>query len=104
MGANWEIAEEEFIEAKKNWDLDKLYIELASYKGKALTPVEKKIIRGLLCGLSPAEIGHIINKTRSSSTVRVYLSNGLYKYLEEMLTSQVGKFVKVKNLSNVPHL
>ena len=42
MGANWEIAEEEFIEAKKNWDLDKLYIELASYKGKALTPVEKK--------------------------------------------------------------
>ena len=101
MGANWEIAEEEFIEAKNNWDLDKLYIDLASSKGKALTPVERKILRGLLCGLSPAEIAQIVYKTRSSSTVRVYLSNGLYKYLEEMLSSQVGKFVKVKNWSHV---
>ncbi|MDJ0674415.1 MAG: NB-ARC domain-containing protein [Calothrix sp. MO_167.B42] len=96
--------EEEFVEAKNNWNLEKLYIDLASSKGKALTPVERKFLRGLLCGLSPAEIAHIVYKTRSSSTVRVYLSNGLYKYLEEMLTIQAGKSIKVKNWSHVTHL
>jgi len=96
--------EEEFVEAKNNWNLEKLYIDLASSKGKALTPVERKFLRGLLCGLSPAEIAHIVYKTRSSSTVRVYLSNGLYKYLEEMLSIQAGTTIKVKNWSHVTHL
>ncbi len=96
--------EEEFVEAKNNWNLEKLYIDLASSKGKALTPVERKFLRGLLCGLSPAEIAHIVYKTRSSSTVRVYLSNGLYKYLEEMLSIQAGTSIKVKNWSHVTHL
>ncbi|MDJ0799749.1 MAG: ATP-binding protein [Calothrix sp. MO_167.B12] len=96
--------EEEFLEAKNNWNLEKLYIDLASYKGKALTPVERKFLRGLLCGLSPAEIAHIVYKTRSSSTVRVYLSNGLYKYLEGMLSTQADKSIKVKNWSHVTHL
>ena len=96
--------EEEFIEAKNNWDLEKIYIDLASAKGKALTPVEKKFLRGLLCGFSPAEIANAVYKSRSSSTVRVYLSNGLYKYLEEMLSNQTQTSVKVKNWSRVTHL
>lgn len=96
--------EEEFIEAKNNWDLEKLYIDLASAKGKALTPVEKKFLRGLLCGFSPAEIASKVYKTRSSSTVRVYLSNGLYKYIEEMLSRQAPDFIKVKNWSRVTQL
>jgi hypothetical protein len=96
--------EEEFIEAKSNWELEKLYIDLASTKGKALTPVEKKFLRGLLCGYSPAEIATIVYQSRSSSTVRVYLSNGLYKYIEEMLSNQVEHSVKVKNWSRVTHL
>ncbi|MBV6625021.1 MAG: NB-ARC domain-containing protein [Rivularia sp. (in: Bacteria)] len=96
--------EEEFIEAKNNWDLEKLYIDLASAKGKALTPVEKKFLRGLLCGFSPAEIASKVYKTRSSSTVRVYLSNGLYKYIEEMLSRQAPEFIKVKNWSRVTQL
>jgi NB-ARC domain len=96
--------EEEFIEAKNNWDLEKMYIDLASAKGKALTPVEKKFLRGLLCGFSPAEIANAVYKSRSSSTVRVYLSNGLYKYLEEMLSNQTQTSVKVKNWSRVTHL
>ncbi len=96
--------EEDFIEAKNNWDLEKLYIDLASNKGKALTPVEKKFLRGLLCGFSPAEIAHKVYKTRSSSTVRVYLSNGLYKYIEEMLSKQTSEFIKVKNWSRVTQL
>lgn len=96
--------EAEFIEAKNNWELEKLYIDLASVKGKALTPVEKKFLRGLLCGCSPAEIASIVYKSRSSSTVRVYLSNGIYKYIEEMLSNQVGYSVKVKSWSRVTHL
>jgi hypothetical protein len=96
--------EEEFIEAKNNWDLEKIYIDLGSAKGKALTPVEKKFLRGLLCGFSPAEIANAVYKSRSSSTVRVYLSNGLYKYLEEMLSNQTQTSVKVKNWSRVTHL
>ncbi|AKG23297.1 NACHT domain-containing protein [Calothrix sp. 336/3] len=96
--------EEEFKEAKNHWELDKLYIDLASAKGKSLTPVEKKFLRGLLCGLSPAEIANTVYQSRSSSTVRVYLSNGLYKYIEEMLSIQSGNTVKVKNWSRVTHL
>ncbi len=96
--------EEEFLEAKSNWELEKLYVDLASTKGKALTPVEKKFLRGLLCGCSPAEIASIVYQSRSSSTVRVYLSNGLYKYIEEMLSNQAGYSVKVKNWSRVTHL
>jgi len=96
--------EEEFFEAKSNWELEKLYVDLASTKGKALTPVEKKFLRGLLCGCSPAEIASIVYQSRSSSTVRVYLSNGLYKYLEEMLSNAAGYSVKVKNWSRVTYL
>ncbi|MBU7584849.1 MAG: NACHT domain-containing protein [Nostoc sp. TH1S01] len=96
--------EEEFVEAKNNWELEKLYVDLASTKGKALTPVEKKFLRGLLCGCSPAEIASIVYQSRSSSTVRVYLSNGLYKYIEEMLSNVSGYSVKVKNWSRVTYL
>jgi hypothetical protein len=104
VDANSTQIKDEFIEAKNNWDLEKLYIDLASAKGKALTPVEKKFLRGLLCGCSPAEIASIVYKSRSSSTVRVYLSNGLYKYIEEMLSNQAGYSIKVKNWSRVTHL
>jgi len=96
--------DEEFVEAKSNWELEKLYVDLASTKGKALTPVEKKFLRGLLCGCSPAEIASIVYQSRSSSTVRVYLSNGLYKYIEEMLSNASGYSVKVKNWSRVTYL
>jgi hypothetical protein len=96
--------EEDFIEAKNNWELEKLYVDLASAKGKALTPVEKKFLRGLLCGCSPAEIAKVVYQSGSSSTVRVYLSNGLYKYIEEMLSNQVGDSVKVKTWSRVTQL
>jgi hypothetical protein len=101
---NFQSQEEEFIEAQTNWQLDKLYVDLASAKGKALTPVEKKLLRGLLCGCSPAEIAQKIYQTRNSSTVRVYLSNGVYKYIEEMLANQLGYTVKIKNWSHVTHL
>ncbi len=104
MAANSNKIEEDFIEAKNNWELEKLYVDLASAKGKALTPVEKKFLRGLLCGFSPAEIANAVYKSRSSSTVRVYLSNGLYKYIEDMLSNQEGSSIKVKSWSRVTQL
>lgn len=102
--SNSKQIQEEFIEARNHWELEKLYIDLASAKGKALTPVEKKFLRGLLCGLSPAEIASTVYKSGSSNTVRVYLSNGLYKYIEDMLSNQTGYSVKVKNWSRVTRL
>lgn len=96
--------EEEFAEAQNIWKLDKLYLDLAAVKKKSLTPVEKTLLRGLLCGYSPAEIATVVYQSRSSSTVRVYLSNGLYKYLEEMLSTQTGEPVKIQNWSRVSQL
>ena len=99
-----EVQSGEFIEAIYNWKLEKLYIDLASAKNRGLTPVEKKILRGLLCGYSPREIADIIYKSSSSSSVRVYLSNGLYKYIEIMLYSQTSQNVKINHWSRVTKL
>jgi len=99
-----EVQSGEFIEAAYNWKLEKLYVDLASAKNKGLTPVEKKILRGLLCGYSPGEIANIIYKTSSSSSVRVYLSNGLYKYIEVMLYSQTSQQIKINHWSRVTKL
>lgn len=94
----------EFIEAAYNWKLEKLYVDLASAKNKGLTPVEKKILRGLLCGYSPREIANIIYQSSTSSSVRVYLSNGLYKYIEVMLYSQTSQQIKINHWSRVTKL
>lgn len=96
--------EEDFTEAARNWNLEKLYIDLATAKGKGLTPVEKKFLRGLLCGYSPAEIADKVYKSRNSNAVRVYLSNGLYKYIQELLIRQTGDIIKIKDWSRVTNL
>jgi len=51
-----------FREAARDWDLETLYTDLASAKGKRLTPTEKQHLRGLLCGYSPAEISETLRK------------------------------------------
>ncbi|MBV8884642.1 MAG: hypothetical protein JO235_11690, partial [Chroococcidiopsidaceae cyanobacterium CP_BM_RX_35] len=94
----------EFGEAADNWNLEKLYIDLSGAKGKSLTPVEKKFLRGLLCGYSPAEIADKVYQSRNSNAVRVYLSNGLYKYIEELLIRRTGNLTKVRTWSRVIHL
>ena len=52
-----------FAEARSDWNLERLYAELAEAKHQVaphtkpgLTPTEKERLRGLLCGFSPAEI------------------------------------------------
>ena len=92
---------DEFAEAAQRWSLEKLYVDLASAKGKGLTPVEKKILRGLLCGYSPSEISTTIYNSRNSSSVRVYLSNFLYKYLEILWNLKTGETVKINHWSRV---
>ncbi|MDJ0706828.1 MAG: NB-ARC domain-containing protein [Leptolyngbyaceae cyanobacterium MO_188.B28] len=92
----------EFTEAAQNWSLDKLYTDLASAKGKGLTPVEKLYLRALLCGYSPLEIAE--QCTVSSDTVRNYLSKGLYRYIEELLVRQASSNQKVGSWNRVASL
>lgn len=96
--------EEDFIKAADFWLLEKLYLDLASAKGKALTPLEKKFLQGLLCGYSPGEIAIKIYQNRKSSAVRVYLSNGIYKYIQELLLRQTGTPIKIKSWNRVTQL
>jgi DNA-binding NarL/FixJ family response regulator len=63
-------SEDLFAEAATNWDLQKLYKDLAVAKGEfaphkrgGLTETEKKHLRGLLCGYSPAEMAEKLHKS-----------------------------------------
>src|SRR4028118_848030 len=104
MASTDEPLEANFLEARHNWNLEKLYTDLAAAKGKGLTPVEKKFLRGLLCGYSPAEIAAQVYQSGNSSAVRVYLSNGLYKYIQELLIQQGETGMPIKNWSRVTNL
>ena len=87
---------EQFNQAANNWDLETLYADLASAKGKRLTPVEKLHLRGLLCGYSPTEIAERLNK--SVKGIGVDFSNTLYLYVKNL----VGRGdEKVENWRNI---
>lgn len=72
--------EEDFSAAEKDWDLPKLYADLASENHKELTKTEKKYLRGLLLGYSPDEIAAKVYKRpdADSNSVRVTLSTSVY--------------------------
>lgn len=83
------FTEEPFAQAATDWNLERLYADLASakqqvapHKKKGLTEVEKLHLRGLLCGHSPAEIASRLVKTAKG--VEVDLSNTLYRYAETL--------------------
>lgn len=85
-----------FTQAANEWDLETLYTDLASAKGKRLTPVEKLHLRGLLCGYSPAELAEKLNK--SPKGIGVDLCNTLYQYVKNL----VGKSdEKIENWRNI---
>jgi hypothetical protein len=94
----------DFSQAEAFWQLEKLYLDLAKVKGKGLTPLEKKILQGLLCGYSPSEIAEKIYQNRNSTSVRVYLSNSLYKYLQELLIRQNQSETKIGHWSSITNL
>lgn len=88
---------EQFAEAANNWDLETLYTDLASVKGKRLTPVEKLHLRGLLCGYSPAEIAERLNK--NAKGVEVDLCNTLYKYVKNLVDKCEQKVENWRNIT-----
>lgn len=87
---------EQFTQAANHWDLETLYIDLSSAKGKRLTPVEKLHLRGLLCGYSPAEIADKLHK--SVKGVESEMCTTVYPYVKNL----VGKCnEKVENWRNI---
>lgn len=89
--------EESFAQAAKYWDLETLYTDLASAKGKRLTPIEKLHLRGLLCGYSPSEIAERLNKNVKG--VEVDLCNTLYKYVKNLVDKCDEKIENWRNIS-----
>lgn len=88
--------DEQFTQASNHWDLDTLYTDLASAKGKRLTPVEKLHLRGLLCGYSPTEIAEKLGKNVKG--VETDLCATLYRYVKS-LVNKCNK--KIENWRNV---
>lgn len=104
MTVEREALDTEFAEAANNWNLERLYIDLAAAKGRGLTPLEKKFLQALLCGYSPAEIADRVYQSSDSSAVRVYLCNGIYKYIRELFVRQTGETIQIRNWSRVTNL
>jgi hypothetical protein len=90
-------SEERFAQDTNYWDLETLYTDIASAKGKRLTPVEKLHLRGLLCGYSPAEIAERLNKNVKG--VEVDLSNTLYKYVKNLVDKSDEKVENWRNIT-----
>lgn len=78
-----------FNEAEEEWDLERLYLDLAEVIGKNPTARQKKLLRGLLCGYSPKEIAWIGYKKSNSRSILSELSM-LYTYIEHLVTSSLG--------------
>jgi len=84
----------------ENWDMEALYTDLASAKGKNLTPVEKRHLCALLCGHSPAEIAERLEKTLNG--LEVDLSHTVYSYVKTLIGSCRGeKIEKLGNWQNI---
>ncbi len=79
-----------FEQAETQWNLDKLYADLAEAKREVvpharsheLTELERTRLRGLLLGYSPADIADY--QCVVEGTVEVSLSNGIYRYVEAL--------------------
>ncbi len=91
--------DEPFAQAANHWDLETLYTDLASAKGRRLTPMEKIHLRGLLCGYSPAEIAEKLGK--NAKGVETDLCATIYRYTKSL----VGKCNdKIENWRDIAEL
>ncbi len=88
-----------FVEASEEWDLETLYYDLSSAKGKHLTPTEKLHLRGLLCGYSPAEIAEKLHKQVSG--VETDLSATIYRYVKELAGVGNEKLESYRKVSEI---
>lgn len=89
--------DEQFAQAANHWDLETLYADLASAKGKRLTPVEKLHLRGLLCGYSPTEIAEKLGKNVKG--VETDLCATLYRYVKNLLDKCNEKIENWRNIT-----
>jgi hypothetical protein len=82
------MTSEPFSQAVIAWNLEQLYTDLSTIKGKIppnkkeLTSTEKVYLQGLLCGNSPADIAK--ERHVQLKGVNVTLSKTLYRYVEEL--------------------
>lgn len=89
--------DEQFTQAANHWDLETLYIDLASAKGKRLTPVEKLHLRGLLCGHSPSDIAQKLGKNPKG--VETDLCATLYRYVKSLVDKCDEKIENWRNIT-----
>lgn len=89
--------DEQFSQAANYWDLETLYADLASAKGKRLTPVEKLHLRGLLSGYSPAEIAEKLAKNVKG--VETDLCATLYRYVKSLVDKCSEKIENWRNIT-----
>lgn len=82
-----------YVDVAQQWDLDRLYSDLTLVKQKKLSETEKICLRGLLCGTNPAEIAATL--PCSLNGLRVELSKGLYRYIEQLSQEPVKNWAKV---------
>ncbi len=88
---------EQFAQAAQHWDLETLYTDLASAKGKRLTPVEKLHLRGLLCGCSPTKIADTLGK--NSKGVETDLCATIYKYVKSLVDKSGEKIENWRDIA-----
>ncbi|MDJ0619528.1 MAG: helix-turn-helix domain-containing protein [Calothrix sp. MO_192.B10] len=91
------VNDEQFSQAVNHWDLETLYADLSSAKGKRMTPSEKRHLRGLLCGYSPAEIAEKLGKNVKG--VETDLCATIYKYVKVLLDKYDEKIENWRNIS-----
>jgi DNA-binding CsgD family transcriptional regulator len=101
MAADHEL----FQEAQTQWDIEKLYAdlaiakqEIAPHKQPSLTPVERELLRGLLCRYSPTEIA--ARRFTAPKTVEVSLSNTLYRYIEVLTRRDLNTLESWRNVAD----
>ena len=96
--------EEKFILAANDWDLERLYKDLADAKLKVaphkweLTEVEKLHLRGLLCACSPSDIAKKLHKEERG--LRADLSSTVYLYVKQLTQGKVD--IRLKNWRDIP--
>jgi hypothetical protein len=88
----------QFQEAALEWDLETLYTDLASAKGKHLTPVEKANLRGLLCDLSPSEIAE--QRGKEEKGISTDLCATVYRYVKTLLERSESKVSNWRNIND----
>ena len=96
-------SEDLFAEAATNWELQKLYKDLAVAKREfaphmkpKLTDVEKLHLRGLLCGYARAIMAEKIPK--SYGGLRAALSETIYRYVEQLTKRQPKTLKNWRNI------